>query len=124
MTGRWSNREANAEGAVVPCSLLMAMSWANSASMVTIEPKMTTRRTAMRLSRSIPASRLMPSISARAILMPTSSEIEPAARVPAGEDARDQILDRHEEEDREADGKSDEKADLRAGMPRDPLPCG
>ena len=49
-------------------------------------------------------------------------EIEPAARVPAGKDARDQILDRHEQEDGDADGESDEKTDLRAEMACDPRP--
>jgi len=49
-------------------------------------------------------------------------EIEPPARVPAGKNARDKILDRHEQEDGYADSESDEKTDLRAEMARDPRP--
>ncbi len=76
----------------------------------------------MRLSRSMPASRLMPSTSARAILTPMSSEIEPAAGVPAGEDARDPVLDGREEADEQADRKRDQESDLRPGVPCDTGP--
>lgn len=62
-----------------PCSLFNAAICASSASKVKSEPRVTAISTAMRLPRSIPASLLMPStsarhiFSARHILMPTSS---------------------------------------------------
>src|SRR4026209_2243020 len=56
-----------------PCSLFNAAICASSASKVKSEPKVTAISTAMRLPRSIPASLLMPSTSARPILMPTRS---------------------------------------------------
>lgn len=49
-------------------------------------------------------------------------EIEPAAGVPAGEDARDHVLDRRQQADSQADAERDEETDLRSGVPDDVSP--